>query len=142
MSLTFFAKSRAYSWKMSFEGQVLCQRIEIGPWALTIVGKPSVAAPAVAAAAPAKNVRRETARGLLICSLLIESSIGKSGWMWLSRRYSSWNRELLRVNAPRGRSLPASALRVLRRQSPRIVFLYRHEIKPFQGLPHCKSSAA
>ena len=27
MSLIFFAKSSAYSWKMSFDGQVLCQRI-------------------------------------------------------------------------------------------------------------------
>src|SRR2546427_11822183 len=63
---------------MSLEGQVLCQRIEIGPCALTIVGKPSVAAPAVAAAAPAKNLRRETASGFLVCSLLIESSIGKA----------------------------------------------------------------
>ena len=32
MSLTFFAKSRANSWKMSFAGQVLCQRMVIGPW--------------------------------------------------------------------------------------------------------------
>ena len=31
MSLTFLAKSSAYSWKMSFDGQVLCQRIAIGP---------------------------------------------------------------------------------------------------------------
>src|SRR5262245_63355644 len=56
MSLTFLAKSSAYSWKMSFCGQVLCQRIEIGPWALTTIGKPSVAAPA--AAAVFKNRRR------------------------------------------------------------------------------------
>ena len=34
MSLTFLAKSLAYSWKMSFAGQVVCQRIEIGPWRL------------------------------------------------------------------------------------------------------------
>jgi hypothetical protein len=57
MSFTFFAKSFAYSWKMSFAGQVLCQRIEIGPCALTIIGKPSVAAP-VAATAPRRNLRR------------------------------------------------------------------------------------
>ena len=30
MSLTFLAKSSAYSWKMSFDGQVLCQRMLIG----------------------------------------------------------------------------------------------------------------
>ena len=34
MSLTFLAKSCAYSWKMSFDGHVLCQRMLIGPdWA-------------------------------------------------------------------------------------------------------------
>src|SRR5262245_25900600 len=58
MSLTFFAKSSAYSWKMSFCGQVLCQRIEIGPWALATIGKPSVAAPVAASAAPWRNLRR------------------------------------------------------------------------------------
>ena len=58
MSLTFFAKSSAYSWKMSFWGHVLCQRIEIGPWALATIGKPSVAAPVAASAAPLRNVRR------------------------------------------------------------------------------------
>src|SRR5688572_29221914 len=66
MSFTFFAKSFAYSWKMSLAGQVLCQRIEIGPCALTIIGKPSVAAP-VAAAAPRRNLRREA----LIANLLL-----------------------------------------------------------------------
>ena len=38
MSLTFLAKSSAYSWKMSFDGQVLCQRMLIGPCALTTAG--------------------------------------------------------------------------------------------------------
>ena len=57
MSLTFFAKSFAYSWKMSFCGQVLCHRIEIGPCALTMFGNPSAAAPA-ATAAPFRNFRR------------------------------------------------------------------------------------
>jgi len=46
---------------MSFAGQVLCQRKVIGPCALTIAGKASVAAP-VAAAAPVRNLRRD-ARG-------------------------------------------------------------------------------
>src|SRR5436189_6284551 len=58
MSLTFFAKSSAYSWKMSFWGQVLCQRIEIGPCALATIGKPSAAAPVAASAAPCRNLRR------------------------------------------------------------------------------------
>jgi len=58
MSLIFLPKSTAYSWKMSFDGQVLCQRMLIGPCALTIIGKPSVAAP-VATAAPVRNLRRD-----------------------------------------------------------------------------------
>src|SRR6266705_6952446 len=70
---------------MSFAGQVLCQRMLIGPWALTIVGKPSVAAPAVAAAAPARNFRREAA-GFLNCSLLIGSSLER-GWVTVSARF-------------------------------------------------------
>src|SRR5207248_5848595 len=36
---------------MSFCGQVLCQRMAIGPWALTIAGNPRVAAPAAAGGA-------------------------------------------------------------------------------------------
>ena len=44
MSLTFLAKSSAYSWKMSFDGQVLCQRMLIGPWALTTLGAATAAA--------------------------------------------------------------------------------------------------
>ena len=39
MSLTFLAKSSANSWKISFCGQVLCQRIVVTPCALTIFGK-------------------------------------------------------------------------------------------------------
>ena len=49
MSLTFLPKSSAYSWKMSFDGQVLCKRMLIGPCALTTLGAATVAAPATAA---------------------------------------------------------------------------------------------
>src|SRR5215510_3298706 len=71
MSFTFLAKSSAYSWKMSFAGHVLCQRMLIGPCALTTAGKPSVA-PAVAAAAPARNFRRASRLVLLdSCALLM-----------------------------------------------------------------------
>ena len=38
MSFTFLAKSRAYSWKMSFVGQVDWKRRLIGTWATSIVG--------------------------------------------------------------------------------------------------------
>src|SRR5712671_2971384 len=66
---------------MSLEGQVLCQRMLIGPWAFAIIGKPSVAAPAVAAAAPARNLRREAVSDF--CTLLIGSSFGwwRNSWM-------------------------------------------------------------
>src|SRR2546425_3148949 len=70
MSLTFLAKSSAYSWKMSFCGHVLCQRIEIGPCALTTIGKPSVAAPVAARAAPLRNVRRGVS--VTVCESLMK----------------------------------------------------------------------
>src|SRR6202047_4015367 len=41
---------------MSFAGHVLCQRMLIGPWALTTVGAVTVAA--VTTAAPRRNLRR------------------------------------------------------------------------------------
>src|SRR6266850_8196301 len=66
---------------MSFDGQVDCQRMLIGPWAFAIIGKPSVAAPAVAAAAPARNFRREAVSVFLDCSLLIGSSFRWCSWM-------------------------------------------------------------
>src|SRR6478736_6419940 len=62
---------------MSFDGQVDWKRMLIGPvWPLAIIGKPRVAAPAVAAAAPVRNLRREAASVFFDCSLLIESSSG------------------------------------------------------------------
>src|SRR2546427_453315 len=75
MSLTFLAKSSAYSWKMSFCGQVLCQRIVIGPWALATMGKASVAAPA--AAAPLRNVRRGASG--VVCWLLMRRLLSHCG---------------------------------------------------------------
>src|SRR5512137_985259 len=60
MSLTFLAKSSAYSWKMSLDGQVLCQRIVIGPACpLAIIGKPSAAPVAAAPVAAFRKLRRE-----------------------------------------------------------------------------------
>ncbi len=56
MSFSFLAKSSAYSWKMSFCGHVLCQRIEMGPWAFATIGKARVAPPA--AATLRRNLRR------------------------------------------------------------------------------------
>src|SRR5436305_11455535 len=56
---------------MSFEGQVLCQRKEVGPCALTIAGKPRLAAPVAAAAAPVRNLRRAV---VCVCCSLMEMS--------------------------------------------------------------------
>jgi len=70
MSFTFLAKSRAYSWKMSFCGHVDCQRIVMGPWALRTEGKPRAAAPAAASAAPVRNVRRDVSG--VACESLME----------------------------------------------------------------------
>ena len=42
---------------MSFDGQVLCQRMLIGPWALTTLGAATAAAPVAPAAS--RNLRRE-----------------------------------------------------------------------------------
>src|ERR1051325_2628164 len=53
MSLTFLAKSSAYSWKMSFDGHVLWKRMLIGPCAEATLG----AATAVAVA-PAVSMKR------------------------------------------------------------------------------------
>src|SRR5687767_9158181 len=82
MSFTFLAKSSAYSWKMSFAGHVLCQRMLCAPVDETTVGAPlagsaffsaafsgafsaaianigTAAAAAVEAAAPLRNLRRD-----------------------------------------------------------------------------------
>jgi hypothetical protein len=72
MSLTVLAKSCAYSWKMSFEGQVDWNRIDVGPvaaWPLPIIGNASAPAPV----APARNLRR-VADGFL-SSLMSFSSV-------------------------------------------------------------------
>src|SRR2546425_6520571 len=58
MSLTFLAKSSAYSWKMSFCGQVLCHRIVMGPCALATVGAVAAAAAPATTAAPLRKDRR------------------------------------------------------------------------------------
>ena len=44
---------------MSFDGHVDCQRIEIGPCAFAIIGKPNVAPPAATPVAAVRNLRRE-----------------------------------------------------------------------------------
>src|SRR5215213_4112149 len=78
MSLIFLAKSNAYSWKMSFDGQVLCQRMLIGPCACTTAGAATVAA--VATAAPFRNLRR-VLRPVLALSVIVVSSQSPHGRM-------------------------------------------------------------
>src|SRR5687767_10650323 len=74
ISFTRVTYSCAISLKMSLAPHEPCILMTIGDCDLTIVGKPSVAAPAVAAAAPVRNFRREAAGlsfWLLICCLLL-----------------------------------------------------------------------
>jgi hypothetical protein len=52
---------------MSFDGQVLCQRMLIGPWALTTLGAANVAA--VATAVPFKNLRRVVDARRISCAM-------------------------------------------------------------------------
>src|SRR5262245_61724916 len=63
MSLIFFAKSSAYSWKMSFDGQVLCQRMLTGPVCASTFGAATVAA------APAAATVRKRRRLVLFSSV-------------------------------------------------------------------------
>src|SRR5262245_8804030 len=86
ISLIFFAKSSAYSWKMSLEGQVLCQRRLTGPCALTTLGAATTAA--VARTALLRNLRREVLPGARVFALLIGSS--RQVWASVARhRYYS-----------------------------------------------------
>jgi hypothetical protein len=59
ISFTFLAKSRAYSWKMSFVGHVDWKRRLIGACATWIVGATATAAPAAPTAAFFKKERRD-----------------------------------------------------------------------------------
>src|SRR5713101_7993584 len=70
MSLTFLAKSSAYSWKMSFWGQVLCHRMVMGPCALATVGAVAAAAAPAAMAAPLRKDRRVCVAVSFTCSLI------------------------------------------------------------------------
>src|SRR5262245_31353452 len=76
MSLTFLAKSSANSWKMSFEGQVLCQRMLIGPCAFATRGATTAAA--VASAAPLRNFRRELLRRMRVLAFIGSSQKGNT----------------------------------------------------------------
>src|SRR5262249_61837662 len=67
ISLTFLAKSWAYSWKISFAPQVLCQRQVIGSCALAMVGRATAAVDA--AAAPLRNLRRGLGLDAVFCHI-------------------------------------------------------------------------
>src|ERR1700720_1414074 len=92
---------------MSFAGQVLCQRMLIGPWALTTVGAVTVAA--VTTAAPRRNLRRLVWLGREDCDmaspwLLMDAIRPRErrfwiGWPFLELRAGSWG--------PLGLNLPA-----------------------------------
>src|ERR1700730_3018906 len=85
---------------MSFAGQVLCQRMLIGPWALTTVGAVTVAA--VTTAAPRRKLRRVVWLGREDCDmaspwLLMDAIRPRErrfwiGWPFLELRAGSWVR--------------------------------------------------
>src|SRR5512139_3509346 len=79
MSLTFLTKSLAYSWKMSFAGQVLWKR-RVVVWALETIGNPRAAVPAVAAAALERNFRRVGAASFLRTSITISLVVPAPVW--------------------------------------------------------------
>src|SRR5882762_8419280 len=120
---------------MSFDGQVDCQRMLIGPaWPLAIMGKPSVAAPAVAAAAPARNLRREAVSIFFDCSLLISSSFdGGNSWMVVPASFFLFPGTFCGKRFAGPSCSPPRAPGAYTRQSPRIVFLVRPEIKLVRG---------
>jgi hypothetical protein len=66
MSLTFLAKSCAYSWKMSLVGQVLWKRI-VAVWARLMDGAASAPVATAAVEAALRNLRR---RGALSARLM------------------------------------------------------------------------
>ncbi|MNC90258.1 hypothetical protein D3C83_63350 [compost metagenome] len=59
ISLTRLTYSWAISLKMSFAPHDPCILNTTGDWATEIMGKPVMAAPVVAAAAPVRNLRRD-----------------------------------------------------------------------------------
>src|SRR5687768_8178435 len=61
ISFTRVTYSCAISLKMSFAPHAPCILSTTGDWATEIIGKPVIAAPVVAAAAPVRNLRREAA---------------------------------------------------------------------------------
>src|SRR3977135_376601 len=73
---------------MSFDGHVLCQRMLIGPCALTTLGAATVAA--VATAAPVRNLRRVADFDVRNCSVVIGHCPP-----WLSRISSRHSRSRL-----------------------------------------------
>src|SRR6476620_2591554 len=81
MSLIFLAKSSAYSWKMSFDGQVLWNRMLIGPCALTAAGAATLAA--AATAAPFRKRRRVLRRA----ERAFDTIVLLPGWASVRRRY-------------------------------------------------------
>src|SRR5688572_23068023 len=72
ISFTRLTYSCAISLKMSAEPHEPCILMTIGDCDLTIIGKPSAAAPVPAAAAPVRNLRRDAVG--LSCWVLIDSS--------------------------------------------------------------------
>src|SRR6185369_3218588 len=99
MSLTFLAKSSAYSWKMSLAGQVLWNRKEV-VWATEIIG--ADIAPA-ATAAPLSRLRRRGVLGLVTFVSLVDfESLASYLWRSGSARVRGFSPRMV---APRDKRL-------------------------------------
>jgi hypothetical protein len=102
MSLTFFAKSSAYSWKMSFDGQVLWKRMLVVVCAVAIIGVAIAPAVPTAVAALFRKRRRGAldpgARGVDLSLKAV--SRGDRGWRAdRGRPASSGNRLVMLASA-------------------------------------------
>ena len=85
MSLTFFAKSWAYSWKMSFEGQVLWKRNDVCACAVDTIGKAMAPAPRAPAEARLRKRRRCEAVLVTCVSWVDGTAVNASRAFWVSR---------------------------------------------------------
>jgi hypothetical protein len=78
---------------MSFDGQVLCQRMLIGPWALTMAGAATVAA---APAAATFRKRRRVAVLSLVGAVMVFSPLDAALW-WTGLDLLAERQRLARV---------------------------------------------
>jgi hypothetical protein len=115
---------------MSFEGQVLCQRMLTGPWALTMAGAATVAA---APAAATFKKRRRVEVLSLVGAVMVFSPLDTSLW-WTSLDLLAERQRLARVFGKpffSGRNPCDAATRPAPSKHPARVVLYSRTDKIF-----------